>query len=205
MYKQIYSMLAYATAIGGLGLVAVGCSGTAPSAHTVSNGDVEHQIEAQYASRPPLSRLRVSANVDKSEVTVTGTVASEEDRSQAVNIVKQARPGYAVTDKIDVKPPEVSRADYTADMAERDRAKGTATGDKIGKSVDDAWIHTKITTKLMTDKDTPSRKINVDVNNKVVTLRGTVDDVTAKAEAERIAKETDGVKHVVNRLTVRSS
>ena len=205
MYTRIYRTLAYATAIGGLGLVAAGCSRNSPPASSVSNSDVEHQIEAQYAARPALSRLHVSASVDKSEVTLSGTVASEGDRTDALNIAKQARPGYAVTDKIDVKPQEVSRADYTTDMAERDRAKGTAAGDKIGSSLDDAWIHTKITTKLMTDKDTPARKINVDVDRNIVTLRGTVDSTTAKSEAERVAKETDGVKRVVNRLTVSAS
>jgi osmotically-inducible protein OsmY len=35
-----------------------------------------------------------------------------------------------------------------------------------------------------------------------MTLRGTVDTAEARAEAERIAKETDGVRKVVNQLKV---
>jgi len=35
-----------------------------------------------------------------------------------------------------------------------------------------------------------------------VTLRGTVESASEKAEAERIAKDTDGVKSVINRLKV---
>ena len=35
-----------------------------------------------------------------------------------------------------------------------------------------------------------------------MTLRGTVDTAEAKTEAERVAKETDGVKKVTNQLRV---
>jgi hypothetical protein len=55
---------------------------------------------------------------------------------------------------------------------------------------------------LIGDADTPERKINVDVVDGAVTLRGTVDTAEAKSEAERIAKETDGVKKVTNQLKV---
>ena len=72
----------------------------------------------------------------------------------------------------------------------------------MGSSIDDAWIHAKIVAKLVTDMKTPERKINVDVNNNVVTLRGTVDTAQQKQEAERIARDTDGMKQVNNQLRV---
>jgi osmotically-inducible protein OsmY len=87
-------------------------------------------------------------------------------------------------------------------MASEARARAKALGDSIGSSIDDAWIHTKITSKLIVDKDTPARKINVDVVDNVVTLRGQVTSVAAKEEAERIAKETESVKRVRNLLKV---
>jgi hyperosmotically inducible periplasmic protein len=71
--------------------------------------------------------------------------------------------------------------------------------------VDDAWIHTKITAKFMTDSDTPARKINVDVVNGAVTLRGVVNSEVAKSEADRIARETEGVKKVTNLLKIQAS
>ncbi len=42
----------------------------------------------------------------------------------------------------------------------------------------------------------------MDVNNKVVTLRGTVETAEQKTEAEQIAKNTEGVKSVNNQLKV---
>jgi len=91
---------------------------------------------------------------------------------------------------------------YTAEQAKEERERAKQNKETIGDTLDDAWIHTKIVAKLIGNTQTPERKINVDVVNNEVTLRGTVDTVEARAEAERIAKETDGVKKVVNQLKV---
>jgi osmotically-inducible protein OsmY len=129
-------------------------------------------------------------------------VPTESLRSQAVETAKAVRPTLEITDKIDVKPREISRSEYTEQMAREARDRAKTAGDTIGTSIDDAWIHTKITSKLIVDKDTPARKINVDVVDGTVTLRGQVNSAAAKAEAERIAKETENVKRVKNLLKV---
>jgi osmotically-inducible protein OsmY len=91
---------------------------------------------------------------------------------------------------------------YTEEQAREERARAKGNKETIGGTLDDAWIHAKIVTKLIGDSQTPERKINVDVVNNEVTLRGTVDTPAAKSEAERVAKETDGVKKVTNQLTL---
>lgn len=91
---------------------------------------------------------------------------------------------------------------YNEEQAREERERAKANKETIGQSLEDAWIHTKIVAKLIGDADTPERKINVDVVDGAVTLRGTVDTAEAKSEAERIAKETDGVKKVTNQLKV---
>ena len=82
----------------------------------------------------------------------------------------------------------------------RERAK--TAGDKIGSSINDAWIHTKITSKLIGNSQTPAHKINVDVQDGVVTLRGEVNTPAAKDEADRVSKDTEGVRRVRNLLKV---
>jgi osmotically-inducible protein OsmY len=91
---------------------------------------------------------------------------------------------------------------YSEEQARQERERAKAHKETVGQSLEDAWIHTKIVAKLIGDADTPERKINVDVVDGAVTLRGTVDTAEAKSEAERIAKETDGVKKVTNQLKV---
>lgn len=98
--------------------------------------------------------------------------------------------------------PTATATPYTEEQARAERERAKANKETIGEKLEDAWIHTKIVAKLIGDADTPERKINVDVVDGAVTLRGTVDTAEAKAEAERIAKETEGVKKVTNQLKV---
>src|SRR4051812_24710420 len=91
---------------------------------------------------------------------------------------------------------------YTEEQAREEREKAKTNKETVGQSLEDAWIHTKIVAKLLGDTQTPERKINVDVVDGAVTLRGNVDTAEAKTEAERVAKETDGVKKVTSQLKV---
>src|SRR5438105_13836953 len=91
---------------------------------------------------------------------------------------------------------------YTEEQAREERERAKANKETIGQSLDDAWIHTKIVAKLIGDTKTPERNINVDVVEGAVTLRGSVDTAEAKTEAERIAKETEGVTKVNDQLKV---
>ena len=189
---------------GFLFLAACSQPGSTTSANVSTDSQLQQDIQARLNADPDLSaaKLDVDAHAKDNKVTLSGTVPSEDLRTRAVEMAKAGRPALEVTDKIDVKPREISRSEYTEEMARQDRERAKTSGDTIGSSINDAWIHTKISSKLITDKDTPARKINVDVVDGVVTLRGQVDTATAKAEAARIAMETDGVKRVRNQLKV---
>jgi len=102
-------------------------------------------------------------------------------------------------------PTPTPESKYSEEQAREERARAKGNKETIGQSLDDAWIHSKIVAKLIGDTKTPERKINVDVVNGDVTLRGNVDTAEAKAEAERVAKDTAGVKKVVNQLKVVAS
>ena len=189
-------------------LMMAGCTSVSSNSTAVrdmTDTELANAVKARLEADPALqaAKLSVSADVKKNEVTLSGDVASESLRTSAVQTAKEYRADLRVVDKIDVKPPEITRADYTEQMAEETRVKAKSMGSKIGKSIDDAWIHTKITTKLTADSPSSAVKINVDVVNKAVTLRGHVKTADAKVEAERIAKNTDGVTKVTNLLTVK--
>jgi hyperosmotically inducible protein len=98
--------------------------------------------------------------------------------------------------------PRNDRASYSEREAQAEREKAKTNKETIGDTLDDAWIHTKIVAKLIANSSTPERKINVDVVQNVVTLRGTVDTAEEKAAAEKTARDTDGVTKVVNQLKV---
>jgi hyperosmotically inducible periplasmic protein len=70
------------------------------------------------------------------------------------------------------------------------------------QAVDDSTLTAKVKTKLATDSQTSAIKIGVDTNGGVVTLSGTVPTDTEKKKAEELAKNTDGVKRVLNKISV---
>ena len=70
------------------------------------------------------------------------------------------------------------------------------------RSAGDATINTAVKNKLAADPITSAAKIDVDTSNGVVTLSGAVPTTAEKAEAERIARNTQGVTQVVNNITV---
>lgn len=74
-----------------------------------------------------------------------------------------------------------------------------------GAVVDDAAITAGLKSKLIGDKETKARQINVETRNGVVQLNGFVDTTAARTEAEKIALSTDGVKKVENNLQVRTA
>jgi hyperosmotically inducible periplasmic protein len=95
------------------------------------------------------------------------------------------------------------------------RAAGTAAGnageaakDAASGTVDatqNAALTAKVKTAFGTDTTVPAMSINVDTSGDgVVTLTGEVPSEAAKARAEELAKGTEGVKSVVNNLTVKS-
>src|SRR5712691_4406598 len=83
-------------------------NGTNSSAAS-SNSDMQQSIKTQLSSDPQLQGIAVDAKADKNEVTLSGTVLTEDLRTRAVDLAKNGRPNLVVTDKIDVQPREVAR------------------------------------------------------------------------------------------------
>ena len=196
--------------IGILALVTglAACESKPPEAKAVpkmSNDELDRLVTAKINSDAALVayKLHVDADADKNAVTISGTVPTESLRMKAVDAAKTVSAGLVVTDKIDVKPGNIDRKDYTEDMAREARDRASKSSESIGNSLDDAWIHTKIRSKLLGQGEFPGGSLNVDVKNNVVTLRGTVATKADRTKAEQIARTTEGVKSVRNQLVIK--
>src|SRR5688572_31461967 len=66
----------------------------------------------------------------------------------------------------------------------------------------DAGITTNVKTKLAADDTVKAYQVDVDTRNGVVTLSGHVETSTAKEQAVRIARATDGVLDVIDQMSV---
>ena len=109
-----------------------------------------------------------------------------------------------------------SRADGTAITVgttgidtERARERAAQLGEraavasaKAGEVVRDASITSKIVAKMTLDDLVKARTIDVTTEGPIVTLTGRVHSQEERDRALRLARETEGVKQVVDRLKV---
>jgi hyperosmotically inducible protein len=204
-YKQLLvSTAGVLTAV--VGLAACDTTPREPeTAPRMTNDELDRSVTARINSDSALVpyELDVDADADDHAVTISGTVPTQSLRTRAVDAAKSVDATLAITDRIDVKPESVDRKDYNEDMAREARERASTSGESIGASLDDAWIHTKIRSQLVADGVFPGSSLNVDVANNVATLRGTVATAADKTKAEEIARTTEGVKSVRNQLVVK--
>jgi hyperosmotically inducible protein len=73
---------------------------------------------------------------------------------------------------------------------------------KTGEVMTDGWITTRVHERFVSDDLLKDSDISVKTDKHVVTLTGTVIGQAGRAKATTIAKRTEGVRRVVNRLTI---
>lgn len=135
--------------------VASDTSETASAPKTkMTDSEMEDKIKANLDSDAQLkaANLSVDADAEKNETTISGTVETQVLRARAVALARETISGLILTDKIVVKPRELTREEYTEEYARGEREKAREIGEKIGASPDDAWIHTKIVAKRIVNQ-----------------------------------------------------
>ena|SRR5436190_13018262 len=75
--------------------------------------------------------------------------------------------------------------------------------ESTGELIDDSVITSKIKTSLVAEKGIDSTNISVETTKGRVMLSGAVKSSEERQRAEKIARETGGVKGVNNKLEVR--
>jgi hyperosmotically inducible protein len=81
--------------------------------------------------------------------------------------------------------------------------KVAASANTAQRMASSAALTAKIKSKMALDDTIQASRIDVDTAEGVVTLHGTVDSEAQRERALQLARETDGVKSVVDKLTVR--
>jgi hypothetical protein len=147
----------------------------------------------------------ICAGCKKSDDSTTMVQKTENAMSTAADKTKDAAVDTknAISDKLTEW--KLTPSDLKADMEKSGRIvrdKTEAAGSKMGGAVDNARIVTVINAKYVGDSDLSALKINVDADNGVVTLKGTVKSLDFVGKAIALALDTDGVHQVVSLLTV---
>jgi osmotically-inducible protein OsmY len=74
--------------------------------------------------------------------------------------------------------------------------------DRVAQAGSDAWITAKVKAKIMDDSLAKRGVIHVDVKNQVVTLTGSAPSSAAREHAVYLARDTQGVRQVVDQLSI---
>jgi hyperosmotically inducible periplasmic protein len=131
-----------------------------------------------------LNDVRVSQDRDKNVVTLTGSVATDDDKGRAESIAKSEAGSAVVANEIGVRP----KGD-----------EGTAK--KVDSELD-SGIDKNLEAMLVQHR--MNRAVRYDVNNGVVTLKGSVPSQGQRTSVEKLAQQVPNVKQVVNELEVKN-
>jgi hyperosmotically inducible protein len=77
-------------------------------------------------------------------------------------------------------------------------------GDTLGDTVSEGALTAKIKSKMALDDHVKARDIDVDTSGSVATLSGVVASADERKRAVQLARDTEGITRVVDKLEVRS-
>ena len=144
--------------------------------------DVSASIR-QALDQAGLRDVSVSQDRDKNVVTLTGNVATDNERTQAESIARSIAGTQVVANEVGVRP---AGDESTAKKVDSDLDKG------IDKNLEAALVQRKL-----------NHDVRWDVKNGVVTLKGNVTSQSQRAVVEKMAAQVPNVKQVVNELGVK--
>jgi hyperosmotically inducible protein len=85
------------------------------------------------------------------------------------------------------------------------QAKADQAADKVATEGNDAAITAKVKAAILSEPGLKSLQINVDTKNATVTLSGNVDSDMLRDRAKQLAMTTEGVRDVVDNLSVKAT
>lgn len=163
--------------LGMIGLVifAVGCAQSDPGITT--------SVKGRLVADPTVKARRIDVDTRDRVVTLTGEVSSTEERAQALAIARGTKGVAGVVDQLSVVPEAAATSGFT-------------------EYATDAGITAEVKGKLLADPDIGGLRINVDTNDHVVTLTGSVRTEAERSKALQAAREAKGVTSVTDQLTI---
>lgn len=169
---------------------AVATSGTLPAGGAIlDDATVTSRIQAKYFLDPSIKGRRIQVDTQGGVVTLRGEVASDNERAQALLLARTTEGAERVEDGLTVDASVDAPAD-AVDVPAPSRA-------------DDEALTALVQSRLGDDTSlNAATMITVTAKDGVLLLDGTAPTAAAKQRALSIARNTDGVVQVVDRIRV---
>ncbi|MBP7622543.1 MAG: BON domain-containing protein [Xanthomonadales bacterium] len=161
---------------------------------TIDDASITAAVKTELLADKRTEGFDINVDTRNGNVTLRGGADTLADKLAATELARKVKGVRSVDNDIVI----------AADGSERRQDANTATAsgevreaaEEAGYEVSDAWITGKVKSQLLADDVTPGMKIDVDTEDRIVSLKGTVPSLTARNEAIRIASHTKGVRTV---------
>jgi osmotically-inducible protein OsmY len=196
--SDIVKVFAHGLALG-VALLAMGAAAGADDAATersvsqqVKDAWIHGRLETAYALNRYLNPFDIDTEVSDGVVRLTGTLNSDIDRDLAIKIAEGIDGVREVESALAVNPGARPTTPVQGNGEER----------TFGQWIDDVTATARVKSNLVANGNTKGLSIDVDTENDVVTLKGTVSSRKEKMLAEMIARNTEGIANVRNQLEI---
>ena len=180
--KLIHKMLCVSALAAAPMMGTTACATTRMAGEQTDDARIKSRVGRRLIADPDVKRFKIDVDTIDGVVTLRGKVDSDTMKTSAEQIARETQGVKDVRNELIVEDQGV--------------------GERIKENSGDAVIKTRVGTRLTSDPDVDRHNIDIDVQDGIVTLSGVVHDETAKTEAEKLAREAEGVKDVKNELTV---
>jgi hyperosmotically inducible protein len=175
-----------------------------------SDLEITTAVQTKLAADNTVNASDINVDTGKRVVTLNGTVDTPAAKQRALMIARDTNGVANVVDDI-VVDREVAATTGTVeqtpdavgyDVNEKARDAAKEVKDTAGEVITDAAITSAVKTQFLADPGVSGLKIDVDTSYGVVVLSGNVKSPGEADRASAIARQTRGVKTVINQLHV---
>ncbi|HVW64055.1 MAG TPA: BON domain-containing protein [Nitrosospira sp.] len=176
----------FAAGCGKSGEKAAPAGGAQPEAKTTVGTEIDDsaittKVKSALMADADVKSLDIKVETSKGEVQLSGFVDNQGQIDRAIAVTKGVQGVKNVKNNMNVK----------------------TTDTTVGEKIDDSIITTKVKAALMADSGIKGAEIGVVTRDGQVQLSGFVDSQALVDRATDVAKGVEGVKNVINEMTVK--
>ena len=147
----------------------------------IDDSTITTKVKSALLADADVKSFDIKVETRKGEVQLSGFVDNQAQIDRAIAVAKGVEGVKSIDNKMSLK----------------------TTDTTVGEKIDDGVITTKVKAALLADSGVNSSDISVVTRDGVVQLSGFVDNQTQIDRATEVARGVEGVKNVVNEMSVK--
>ncbi|MDY0212303.1 MAG: BON domain-containing protein [Desulfuromonadaceae bacterium] len=159
---------------------------------TVEDATITAKVKSKLLWNRNTNGMDINVNTENAVVTLKGKVVSDAQGDLVVQMTKNTTGVERVKKELEVVP-ELKEVEEKGSL------------ETIEVKTSDAWITTKVKSVLLFSKGTDGADINVETDNQIVTLKGSVVSKEQEQEVVKMVNDIVGVKGVRTQLIIEKS